>query len=77
MIRYLGCVFSELVRPVVEEALIGVGAAQADRCIRVAVVVEDGGGSERGIGRRIVYVDGEERNIGEGGSEQEGCDVTV
>lgn len=43
----------------------------------MAVEVQGGGGRKRGIRGGIVHVDGKEGDVGKGGGEKEGCDVTV
>jgi hypothetical protein len=40
-------------------------------------MIQDRGGCEGGVCGRIVYVYGEEGDIGEGGGEEEGCCVAV
>ena len=77
MIRHFRRVFAQFVRPIVEEALIGVRTAHANGCIWVAVEVQDGGGRKRGIRGGIVHVDGKEGDVRKGGGEKEGCDVTI
>jgi hypothetical protein len=43
----------------------------------VTVEVQGSGGRKRGIRGGIVHVDGKEGDVGKGGGEKEGCDVTI